>query len=254
MARTVVSLIRNLQRRNARRRQPLAVLEGVRLCEEALAAKVAFTGVAVSPTVGRTERGTRLLGSLRTHRVTIEEVPDETIVEISDTEAPQGIIAVVEPRMWQLDDIDVAVGRPVVILDALQDPGNVGTIVRTAFALGGAGVITLPGTVQLTHPKFLRSALGASFRFPVINADVDRVVAWSSQQTLPLWVAAADGVDSRSATLRERVGIVIGNEGSGVGQEIANAAAGRVGVRIKPEAESLNAAAAAAILLYEATR
>jgi len=254
MARTVVSLIRNLQRRNARRRQPLAVLEGVRLCQEALAADVPFVGVAVSTLVSRTDRGMTLMDSLRARSVSIEEVPEETIRDIADTESPQGVVAVVEPPRWSLDDIAVEMGRPVVILDALQDPGNVGTIIRTAYALDAAGVVSLPGTVQLTHPKLLRGALGASFRFPVTNATVDQVIEWSSQRKITLWVAATDGNDLRAVTMPDRVGIVIGNEGSGVGEPIAAAAAARVAVRLKPEAESLNAAAAAAILIHEATR
>ena len=125
MAQTPVTLIRNLQRRNARRRQPLAVVEGVRLTEEALRAALAFKGAAVSPALGRSERGVALLDDLRHAGVPIEEVGDRDLSDIADTDTPQGIVAVVQPPEWQVADLSVGASKPVLVLDAVQDPGNV---------------------------------------------------------------------------------------------------------------------------------
>jgi TrmH family RNA methyltransferase len=176
--------------------------------------------------------------------------------ELADTEHPQGVIAVIEPRAWTLEDIPVGKGSVVLVLDAVQDPGNVGTIIRTALALGADGVIALKGTADLTNPKVLRGSMGALFRLPSVAASQADLLGWSRAAGVNLLVAAGDGAPASGWTNRTEgpIALVLGNEGAGVGGAIAAEAAGRVGIPLRPGADSLNVAVAAGILLYEVRR
>src|SRR3954465_2919606 len=131
MAGSLLSTIRDLHRRRARERRGLALAEGVRLVEEALAAKVAVRGVAVAPGLEGTPRGTALKSALERAGVRLETVSDAELDVLADTEQPQGVVAVSARRPWRLEDLTPAPGRPIVVLDAVQEPGNVGASLRT---------------------------------------------------------------------------------------------------------------------------
>jgi RNA methyltransferase, TrmH family len=257
MAGSLQTLIRDLGRRRGRERRSLALAEGVRLVEEALAAGVPFHGAAVSPALEATTRGTALKSTLAARRVRLEEVTDKELAALADTEHPQGVVAVIEPRRWKLDDIPVKGGAVVLVLDAVQDPGNVGTMLRTSFALGAAGVVALKGTAELTNPKVLRGSMGALFRHPAVAADLDEFLSWSRSHRAQLWVTASDGEPIRSLAHSAAglpLGLVLGNEGAGVSPELATASTRRIAIPLAPGAESLNVAVAAGILLHEITR
>ncbi len=254
MAQTPVTLIRNLQRRNARRRQPLAVVEGVRLAEEALGVELSFKGAAVSPALGRSERGAALLDDLRHAGVPIEEVDDEELSDLSDTDTPQGIVAVVEPPEWQLADLSFGASKPVLVLDAVQDPGNVGTLLRTAYALGAGGVILLPGNARLTHPKVLRAAMGVSFRLPTVPLSLAEFRKWLDDEHVTLWATSTAGREIAGLERPDRLALVVGNEGAGIGAEIEQLATETVGVPIARDVDSLNVAVATGIVLHEVVR
>src|SRR5207244_292139 len=135
------------------------------------AAGVACTGPLVAPYLARTARGTALVTELEGHAVTVEEVGARVLAQLADTETPQGIIAVIEPRRWTASDFVPAPGAVALVIDGVQDPGNVGTLIRTAHALGAAGTVVLRGTADPTSPKALRAAMGATFRHPVVSLD-----------------------------------------------------------------------------------
>src|SRR2546430_13478252 len=167
IASNLQSTIRDLQRRKARGRRGLALIEGVRLVEEALAAGLTFRGALVTPDLARTTRGRELVVELERHAVSVEEGSARALAQVADTEAPQGIVAVVEPRTWVPGDILLGGERTAaLVIDGVQDPGNVGTLIRTAHALGAAGTIVLRGTADTLNPKALRAAMGATFRHP----------------------------------------------------------------------------------------
>jgi TrmH family RNA methyltransferase len=248
-------MIRDLGRRRGRERRGLALAEGVRLVEEALASGITIRGAAVSPALEGTTRGVALKARLVAQGVRIEEVTPAELEELADTDHPQGIVAVVEPRAWTLADLTVAPESVVLVLDGVQDPGNVGTMLRTAHALGSVGVVALRGTADLTNPKVLRGSMGAAFRLPAVAADEDAFLVWAAEQGMTIWAAAADGTPfARSGTRAGPIALVVGNEGAGVSPGIARAAAHRVAIPLRPDAESLNVAVAAGILLYEALR
>ena len=255
MGSSLQTTIRDLGRRRGRERRGLALAEGVRLVEEALAAGVEVRGAAVSPALEATTRGSALKSSLGASGVPLEEVSDAELTELADTEHPQGVVAVVRPREWTLDDIVTAPRAAVLVLDAVQDPGNVGTMLRTALGLGAAGVVALKGTAELTGPKVMRGSMGALFRLPAVATDTPAFLVWSRARALELWVAEADGEPLAAGRgSRGPVALVVGNEGAGVRPELEAAANRRVAIRLAPGAESLNVAVAAGILLHEVTR
>src|SRR5947208_9820603 len=194
IASNLPSTIRDLQRRKARGRRGLALIEGVRLVEEALAAGLPFQGALVAPDLARTARGVELVAELERHAVPVEEIGARTFAQLADTETPQGIIAVIEPRRWAAAEFAPRPGAVALVIDGVQDPGNVGTLIRTAHALGAAGTVALRGTADPTSPKALRAAMGATFRHPVVPLDDPRFIAWTRQHGVTLWAAAADGI------------------------------------------------------------
>ncbi len=238
--------------------------EGVRLVEEALAAGVAISGAAVGPALEATDRGRALKAALAAAGVSLEEVDDQTLGELADTDHPQGLVAVVEPRAWTLGDLTThdapfadAQGRlaTVLVLDGIQDPGNAGTILRSALALGAAGVLALPGTAELHNPKVLRGSMGACFKLPNLHLSDAEFFDWVGTAKPTLWTTAMEGVDIRLAQRPAgALALLLGNEGAGVRAELAAGASARVAIPIATAAESLNVAAAAAILLWECAR
>lgn len=250
MADSVVTMIRDLMRRKGRERRGLAVAEGVRLVEEALDAGVPFRGAAIGPALESTVRGQALKARLVSSGMALSSLSDRELADLADTEHPQGVIAVITPRAWTLEQLETGTGV-FLVLDGVQDPGNVGTIIRSAHALGAAGVIALKGTADLTNPKVLRGSMGSSFRLPWLHCDDEAFLAWAVERKVSLHVAAMDGVPVGRWRPARPAALVLGNEGAGVRAELADRAAGRVGIPLHGQAESLNVAVAAGILLFE---
>jgi RNA methyltransferase, TrmH family len=249
------TIIRDLGRKRGRERRGLTLAEGVRLVEEAIAAGIALRGAAVSPALETTGRGHSLKSALSARRVRLQEVSDAELADLSDTEQPQGVVAVIEPRRWELGDIRVAPGSVILVLDAVQDPGNVGTMLRTALGLGASGAVALKGTAELTSPKVIRGSMGALFRLPSVASDAEEFLRWAREHEVRILVTAADGEPLRAERgSRGPVAVVVGNEGAGVGATMAAAADRRLAIPLAPGAESLNVAVAAGIFLHEVTR
>ena len=234
--------------------------------EEALAAGVTLRGALVAPDLARTARGTALVEELERHAVGVEEIGARAFAQLADTESPQGIIAVIEPRRWTANDFVPRPGAVALVIDGVQDPGNVGTLIRTAHALGAAGTVVLRGTADPTSPKALRAAMGATFRHPVVLLDDAAFIAWARRHGVTLWAAAADGTPLFRALGRSSgkgdegrrdggpIAVIVGNEGAGIRPQLNAVAAQRVAIPLAQGAESLNVAVAAGILLYEVTR
>jgi TrmH family RNA methyltransferase len=248
------TLIRHLHQRRGRERRGLALAEGVRLVEEALAARVRVRAAALAPALEATPRGQALASALRERSERVEQRGDRELASLAATDHPQGVIAVIEPPRWRLDDLQLDVRSVVVVLDAVQDPGNVGTMVRTAWALGAAGLIALPGTAELTNPKVLRATMGGFFRLPAIAAGFEDATDWLRRQGVRVWVSAGDGDRVTPAPADRPLALVVGNEAAGVRDELRAAAERRIAIPLRPGAESLNVAVAAGILMYEVLR
>jgi TrmH family RNA methyltransferase len=228
----------------------LCVAEGFHLLEEALRSGCEVPSVLASETVQSTVE--RHIGGLAQSRLVV--LPDRLFQSIAATESSQGVIALVRPPEWSVDHLFR--GRSlIVVLDGVQDPGNAGTIVRAAEAFGATGVMFLKGAVGPFHPRTLRASAGSLFRIPFIQG-MEAALALASLRQHRLDVYAAmpfTGAEQfvQDLDLSRRCAIVIGSEGRGVSREFSTSA--QVAI---PTAgvESLNAAVAASILLYEAHR
>lgn len=253
MGHPLETMVRDLHRRRGRERRGLALAEGVRLVEEVVAARLECRGVLASPSLEGTERGRALKAALAA-RGPVTDVTDDELATLATTDHPQGIVAVVVPKRWTLDDISPGKSGVVVVLDALQDPGNVGTIVRTALALGAKGVVTLPGTAEIDNPKTMRSAMGATFRLPTVHTDEVHLSDWLVRHKMIVAATAADGQRFDRAKLTGPLALILGNEGAGLTSELGKKTKLKFAIPLEPGAESLNVAVAAGILLFGACR
>ncbi len=246
----LLTLARDLKRRKARERHGLFVAEGVRTVEALLASPVAVRGLLLAEGADRDERTAALRVEAARRGVPVAEVTEREFADAADTDSPQGVLALAEIPRWAPEDLPV--GAVTLVLDAVQDPGNVGTILRTAAALGVGVTIALPGTVDVWNAKVVRSAMGALFTHPVVPLAWDEATRWLSARDVALWVADTGGeVIASAATARPaRLALVVANEGAGVSPHVAEAADRRVAIPMAAGAESLNVAVAAGILLY----
>ena len=247
-------LLRALRQRKGREETGLFLVEGVRAVEDLLASPLAVRFAAAASSLGDTPRGRALLDVLAGQRVPLRETGERELAGFADTGTPQGILAVAEIPSAGLDDLRVdAEPAVVLVLDAVQDPGNLGTLARTAEALGAAGVVALPGTVDAWNPKSVRAAMGSTFRLPVAHAGWDALGPWLAARGFQALAAAAGGGPLPEPRPR-RAALVLGNEGAGISAETRARADRAVGIPLRGRAESLNVAAAGAILLYELLR
>jgi TrmH family RNA methyltransferase len=250
----LLTLARDLKRRKARERQHLFVAEGVRAVEEVLRSPVRLRGALASPVLDATPRGSALREALEGAGVQVQEVGETDFASAADTESPQGILAIGEVPERSLEALELPARALVLVLDAVQDPGNVGTILRTAAALGAAATIALPGTVDLWNAKVVRSAMGTLFRHQAITASWDDFSRFVDAQDVALWAADAGGEPVNPASAPARLAIAVGNEGGGLSAQVRARADRVVSLPIAADVESLNVAVAAGILLHELRR
>lgn len=246
----LLSVARDLKRRRARERLGLFVAEGVRTVEALAASPLRVRGTLHTKEAIDNLRTNQLLNLLASRDVPSEEISEQELASAADTESPQGILALAEIPHRPLHGFPVS--GSALLLDAVQDPGNVGTILRSAAALGVSVTISLPGTVDVWNAKVVRSSMGALFTHHVTDADWKEAHEWLVSHDVPLWVAAADGENlARVATTRPaRLALVVANEGAGVSPHVAAVAAQRVAIPMVHGSESLNVAVATGILLY----
>lgn len=230
--------------RSYRRETGEYLADGVKLLEEAARwgapiTAVVYTAGTVLPPL---PQGARLV-----------EVPRDVMASISPMEAPQGALFTARTPDTALPDR--LTGRRYLALEGVQDPGNVGTALRTADAFGADGAILLPGCADPFNHKTVRSTMGAAFRLPVYACTLEELISRLREAGLPLIASAlrADAVDVRQADLRRGV-ILVGSEGRGLSREALDACDTAVRLPMEARCESLNAAVAAGLLLWEGYR
>jgi RNA methyltransferase, TrmH family len=246
----LLTLARDLRRRKARERDQLFVSEGVRAVEELLRSPLKLRGALIAPQLREAPRGAALAESLKTRGVAVEEVDAHAFASAAETESPQGVIAIAHVPERSLADLPNDWKGVLLVLDAVQDPGNVGTILRTAAALGAVATVTLPGTVDLWNAKVVRSGMGAHFKHLAFPSTWTELDAFRSRATVPLFAADARGEPASSVAAPSRVALVVGNEGAGVSAEARTRADRTIALPLSPDADSLNVAVATGILLY----
>lgn len=229
-------------------------MEGPRAAGELLEGEVEIRFALVTDGFCGSQRGEALLDPLRDRGVTVDVVEESDLERISDTESPQGLLLVCrEPRFSVSGLLASSPGR-FLVLDGVQDPGNLGTLIRAARAFGLDAVVALDGTVDPWNPKAVRSAAGYSFRIPVVKAPWDEVGPRILEAGVRLLVADAGGADVHELAVPPSWALVVGNEGRGVRDDVRRAAGAVVTVPMPGGAESLNAGVAGTILLHVLAR
>lgn len=243
-----LKLIRALQgRARTRRKENAFIVEGVRLLEEAVAAKWKIRFVLYDRSLSA--RGKKLLTTLRTMIHDIEEVDSALLKSISDTENSQGILALLDKSQLPIPNFPDF----LLILDQIRDPGNLGTLLRTAAAAGVDAVILPPGTTDAFAPKVLRSGMGAHFHIPIILAGWDEIK--DRVRGLTVYLAEMGGdVNYTEANLKDACAIIIGGEADGASQSARDLVTTSIHIPMPGKMESLNAAVAGAILIFEVVR
>ncbi|MBI3163618.1 MAG: RNA methyltransferase [Chloroflexi bacterium] len=239
--------VRALMGRSKERREAEAfVVEGVRLVEEAAKGDWRFEIILYDETLS--ERGKLQVEGLRLKGVDVEEVSAGVMKSLSDTESPQGILAVVTnyqlPITNQLNFI--------LIPDQIRDPGNLGTLLRSAAAAGAQAVLVPPETTDAFAPKVLRSGMGAHFRLPVHSMSWDEIEKTASG--LNVYAADMDGQPCWETDLTKPIALIVGSEAEGVSESARKLAKGKISIPMSGETESLNAGVAGSVLMFEVMR
>lgn len=257
-ANKLIKEVVSLKQKKYRDSLGLFIAEGVRLVEECAAAGWAVETCIYTEAAAVRDRARCLIERLEKLNCQLVVVPDSLYNKISDTEQPQGIMVVVKKRQTTLESMVAADEKNplVVVLDGIQDPGNVGTIIRTADAAGCTGVIALKGSADIYAGKTVRASMGSLFHLPVVEG-ISSIEMIGLLQRCGVRVLATSLQKSEvyyRAKLSCPVAIVLGNEGQGVSPELLEAADSCVNIPLIGQAESLNVAVAAGIILYEAVR
>jgi TrmH family RNA methyltransferase len=249
--------------------EPIGV-EGPKLIEDAVRSGLEAEALLVSETGERELE--RILRAAKDSeagipRSRILRTTDKLFASVAGTEAPQGVAALFRQREWGFEDLlrgtptregalqgDAAL---VVVMAGVQDPGNVGTIVRSAEAFGATGVVAARGTADAWSPKALRASAGSALRLPLLRGmAVPVLLAQLKMARVKIYAASSKPSDAEefTANLREPCAIFIGSEGAGLPAEVLHAADAMISVPISAAVESLNAGVAASVVLYEAAR
>ncbi|MGH9832505.1 MAG: TrmH family RNA methyltransferase [Blastocatellia bacterium] len=239
------------------RERGLIFVEGERLVEECLQSGLKLIACFHPPDPN--PRAQSVITELARRDCPLYPTAEAALETVSDTVNTQGLIALAERPCSNLDQVLAAQGEMeplVVCLDAVQDPGNFGTMVRTAEAAGASGVVALKGSVDVFAPKTLRSSMGSAFRLPIVT-DVEGE-EWLDEVRaagLKIVAAAADGETVYSDyDWRQPVLVIFGSEARGVSEDLSERCDARLRIGLRAPVESLNVAAAAAVVLFEAAR
>jgi TrmH family RNA methyltransferase len=244
-----LKLVRTLMGRARDRREENAfVIEGVRLVEEAVAAGWPIRFVLHAD--GLSERGRNLVNLFLARRFDVDEVAGDLLQKLSDTDTPQGILAVLDFTSLPLPHSPDF----ILIPDRVRDPGNLGTLLRSAAAAGVQAVLLPPETTDAFAPKVLRSGMGAHFRMPIHTMTWGKIEEFCHTANVRMYIADMDGTSCWETDLRIPLALVIGGEAEGPGEEAMSLAAGKISIPMAGNVESLNAGVAGAVLMFEVAR
>jgi TrmH family RNA methyltransferase len=228
-------------------------IEGLNLLEEAMRAGLRVKTIFVA------QGAERLLESLRVPpEIEVLQLSKTLLDSALATETPQPIASLVEPPDWtwaHLFGTQQGGGALIIVMAGIQDPGNLGTILRSAEAFGATGVVSLPGTVCAWNQKAVRASAGSVFRVPMVAASVNDCFVRLRENNISVWATTSRAARPADLTdFTRATALVVGNEGNGIPKEIERRADGTITIPCPGPVESLNAAVAASVLLYEASR
>lgn len=241
------------QKAKARKEKGLFVAEGLKMFLEAPADKIQKVYTSLSFSEQMPDSCRTKLDSILSH---YEIVSDEIFKKMADTITPQGILCVMQQSKYELDSMLTAPAPLLVILEDIQDPGNLGTIFRSAEGAGVSGIIMSNKSVDIYNPKTIRSTMGSIYRVPFIYTEhIDKVIKTLQKNDITTYAAHLQGSKPYDVCdYKKGSAFLIGNESKGLSKESADMADVRIKIPMLGEVESLNAAAASSILFYEAAR
>lgn len=246
-------LIERLKARKSRLRESLVLVEGVRCVSEALISDIKSRFVVCSPRLLNTKAGKDLAIEISNRGIVSEEIDDYNFDIIASTEHPQGVLLVCEEPKRKLSEFSNLSNERILLLDGIQDPGNFGTLVRTARGFGISLLIALDGSVDPWNPKTVRASAGASFHVDIVLDPWDEVYTWLSDNKVNILVADSDGQDVSEFIPSLPWALAVGNEGVGLRSEILSSATHRIAIPMDLGLESFNVGVAGSILLYALT-
>lgn len=253
-----VKFLRSLELKKYREQEKVFVLEGVRIIEDALQDGADFVQVFHSQMLEANPRGMELLHTLMSRGVSATLLEDRLFTEVAGTEAPQGLLAILRQPEYSVDDLFArkSLYPHIIMLNSIQDPGNLGTILRTAAGAGWAGAVLTKGTVDLYNPKSLRATMGALYKLPICRLeDTPDFIKTAREAGYQLVAADIAGQQWHfEVDFTRPIMLIVGNEGNGIDEEILALVDRLIKIPMAPGAESLNVAIAAGVLIFEGVR
>ncbi len=249
----IVKHVKGLQNKKNRIKYNQFVIEGLRFLQEALQHQVSIEYILYSDGLKKIKGGDELFSEIE-GKYNLYHLSDSLMEKLSETETPQGLMAVVNIPQIPLNQLTVDGNIFLVILDRVQDPGNMGTIIRTAEGAGVNAVLLTKGSVDPYNSKTLRATMGAVFHFPVIQLDNnEELIDFLKQHQIQLIATHLDTTNTYDQiNYKGNIALLIGNEANGIQDEFLNHADKTVKIPIVGKIESLNASVAAGILIYKA--
>jgi RNA methyltransferase, TrmH family len=249
---TRVKELRRAYAEAAPNEQGEVAVEGMHLVEEAIRSGLRLSTVFISESAR--ERAHKLLPQLSAHTEALL-LPDDVFASAAPSESPQGIAAMVRPKSFALDDLFSPAPALLVVTTGLQDPGNLGTIARSAEAFGVTGLLLGERTVSPWNWKAVRASAGSMFRVPTLKIELARALEKIKSRGLRVLATSSHkGTPIADVDLRAPAALLIGNEGAGIAKDVLAQVDEVIAIPQSPRVESLNAGVAASIVLYEAAR
>jgi len=253
----LIKLAGSLKQKKYRDELSLFIVEGVRLVEEATQSNWLIQTCIYTESALQQERVQDILSDLESKKCRMIQVPAIIYDKITDTKEPQGIMAIVQKYTYQLSDVLASGEKPFfVVLAELQDPGNMGAIIRTAAAAGSTGVILTKGCTDVFASKAVRASMGSIFQVPIFEGlTTSEVISCFAEHEIDILATSLESSNVYfKVDFTQSIAVVFGNEGNGVNREFLEHAQDRLYIPLLGRVESLNVAASAAVILYEVVR
>ena len=253
-----VKLAASLKQKKYRDEYGLFLAEGLRLCEEAMKSDYQLEFCICNKEEMNYERMQALKERLQQKNCPIYQVNKQLYDKISDTKEPQGILLVIRKKNFCFENLIEKAKKPsIIVLDGIQDPGNLGTIIRTADAAGCSGIIIMKNTVDLFSAKAIRATMGSVFHLPIVlGVEPEKLAMFTAKNDIKLFITALDAKAKSyfEVDYTQGTAIVFGNEGNGVSDELLTKSDEKLFIPMIGDAESLNVSMAASVVMYEGLR
>jgi len=253
---SIIKEIKSLHRKKDRWMKRSFFVEGIRAIDDCIKSSANVEYLVYSDMLFEIKGGKELYDTICLENYKLYYISDKLFKEVSDTEKPQGILAVVNYDIKRIDDVLKEKENFIILLDRVQDPGNMGTIIRTADAFGSNGVIVTEGCVDIFNPKTVRSTMGSIFHIPLLYyRSANEAIRDLKNSSIKVITTSLDAKDyCFDVDFRTNFALVIGNEASGVSSEVMAESDLLIKIPMPGNAESLNAAIASSVIMYEALR